>query len=26
MSISPPIFWWQQIDWSYCAASLTQFA
>jgi len=25
VSILPPIFWRQQIGWSYCAASLTQF-
>jgi len=25
VSILPLIFWLQQIGWSYCAASLTQF-
>jgi len=25
VSILPPIFWQQQIGWSYCAASPTQF-
>jgi len=23
VSILPPRFWWQQISWSYCAASRT---